>query len=136
MRGRHTERTPRMSRWRAARLVVVAAVAAGALAPAQAQAQPAQLRIMLTNDDGYPAPGLRLVFDRLTAAGYDVTIVAPDTNQSGVGTKVGLTPQITVKHPSAEEWAVSGTPSDSVSFGLRYVFKDKAPDLVVSGTNA
>ncbi|MFJ9821875.1 5'/3'-nucleotidase SurE [Streptomyces sp. NPDC101151] len=93
------------------------------------------LRILLTNDDGYDAPGIRMLQQRLTDAGYDVTIVAPLTNQSGTGTKMMSGTSVTVKHPEPRVWAVDGTPGDSVSFGLSEVFADRAPDLVVSGTN-
>ncbi|MFF4099621.1 5'/3'-nucleotidase SurE [Streptomyces sp. NPDC001903] len=112
------------------------AVASPLTAPAQPAATPAApLRILLTNDDGYNAPGIRKAFERLTAAGYDVTIVAPLTNQSGTGTKMMSAPSITVKHPEPKVWAVDGTPGDSVLFGLSEVFEGHAPDLVVSGTN-
>ncbi|MFB0629325.1 5'/3'-nucleotidase SurE [Streptomyces sp. AB3(2024)] len=93
------------------------------------------LRILLTNDDGYDAPGIRKAFARLTAAGHDVTIVAPLTNQSGTGTKTTSAPSIRVEHPEPKVWAVDGTPGDSVAFGLSEVFGGRAPDLVVSGTN-
>ncbi|MGV4988905.1 5'/3'-nucleotidase SurE [Streptomyces sp. NRAIS4] len=111
---------------------LVGAVPASA-APKTAQDGP--LRILLTNDDGYNAPGTRMLCRRLTEAGYDVTIVAPLTNQSGAGTKMMSGSTITVKHPEPRVWAVDGTPGDSVSFGLSEVFADHAPDLVVSGTN-
>ncbi|MEU9088506.1 5'/3'-nucleotidase SurE [Streptomyces sp. NPDC048357] len=114
------------------------AVAAPQTAPAAepAAAPTGPLRILLTNDDGYNAPGIRKAFDRLTAAGHDVTIVAPLTNQSGTGTKMmSGAPTIAVKHPEPKVWAVDGTPGDSVAFGLAEVFAGKAPDLVVSGTN-
>ncbi|MCX5149441.1 5'/3'-nucleotidase SurE [Streptomyces sp. NBC_00320] len=112
------------------------AVALPQTAPAAGTAAPAApLRILLTNDDGYNAPGIRKAFERLTAAGYDVTIVAPLTNQSGTGTKMMSAPTIAVKHPEPKVWAVDGTPGDSVAFGLSEVFEGRVPDLVVSGTN-
>ncbi|MFJ7157387.1 5'/3'-nucleotidase SurE [Streptomyces sp. NPDC101118] len=112
-------------------------------APAAAQqpsaaplgAEPRPLRILLTNDDGYSAPGIRAAFRRLTEAGHDVTIVAPLTNQSGTGTKMLSGSTVSVRHPEPKVWAVDGTPGDSVAFGLSEVFEDAAPDLVVSGTN-
>ncbi|WP_405761337.1 5'/3'-nucleotidase SurE [Streptomyces sp. NBC_00045] len=107
--------------------------AAPAAAPTATPAAP--LRILLTNDDGYNGPGIRKAFERLTTAGYDVTIVAPLTNQSGTGTKLAGAPTIAVKHPEPKVWAVDGTPGDAVSFGLAEVFEGHAPDLVVSGTN-
>ncbi|MFF3680292.1 5'/3'-nucleotidase SurE [Streptomyces sp. NPDC002120] len=113
---------------------VAAPQTAPAAEPAAAPAGP--LRILLTNDDGYNAPGIRKAFERLIAAGHDVTIVAPLTNQSGTGTKMmSGAPTISVKHPEPKVWAVDGTPGDSVAFGLAEVFAGEAPDLVVSGTN-
>ncbi|MFG2710879.1 5'/3'-nucleotidase SurE [Streptomyces goshikiensis] len=124
-----------------AELILCIAALAGT-APAIASPRPvpaptpaAPLRILLTNDDGYNAPGIRKAFERLTAAGHDVTIVAPLTNQSGTGTKMLSAPTITVRHPEPKVWAVDGTPGDSVAFGLSEVFEGRAPDLVVSGTN-
>ncbi|MFB7255432.1 5'/3'-nucleotidase SurE [Streptomyces nojiriensis] len=111
----------------------LAGTAPAVAAPQTAPAGP--LRILLTNDDGYNAPGIRKAFERLTAAGHDVTIVAPLTNQSGTGTKMTSAPTIAVKHPEPKVWAVDGTPGDSVAFGLAEVFAGDAPDLVVSGTN-
>ncbi|MDX2391363.1 5'/3'-nucleotidase SurE [Streptomyces sp. DK15] len=118
--------------------LVLCAPALAGTAPATASPQgqpPRPLRILLTNDDGYSAPGIRKAYERLTAAGHDVTIVAPLTNQSGTGTKMMNAPSVTVKHPEPKVWAVDGTPGDSVAFGLAEVFAGRAPDLVVSGTN-
>ncbi|MFG2983546.1 5'/3'-nucleotidase SurE [Streptomyces sp. NPDC048258] len=113
----------------------LAGTAPAAASPRTAPPAAGPLRILLTNDDGYNAPGIRKAFERLTAAGHDVTIVAPLTNQSGTGTKMMSAPTLTVKHPEPKVWAVDGTPGDSVAFGLAEVFADEAPDLVVSGTN-
>ncbi|WP_405496833.1 5'/3'-nucleotidase SurE [Streptomyces sp. NBC_00096] len=115
--------------------VPAAAASVPAAGPAPAPVPAGPLRILLTNDDGYNAPGIRLAFARLTAAGHDVTIVAPLTNQSGAGTKTSNGPSIAVRHPEPKVWAVDGTPGDSVAFGLSEVFEGRAPDLVVSGTN-
>ncbi|MFE3761498.1 5'/3'-nucleotidase SurE [Streptomyces sp. NPDC059104] len=121
-------------------LLILCATALSGTAPAVASPRPAPvtappLRILLTNDDGYDAPGIRKAFARLTAAGHDVTVVAPLTNQSGTGTKTTSASTIRVEHPEPKVWAVEGTPGDSVAFGLSEVFGGRAPDLVVSGTN-
>ncbi|MFJ3922069.1 5'/3'-nucleotidase SurE [Streptomyces sp. NPDC090022] len=110
-----------------------ASAAARPTAPYGPDARP--LRILLTNDDGYTAPGIRKAYERLTAAGHDVTLVAPLTNQSGTGTKMTGGTTLAVRHPEPKVWAVDGTPGDSVLFGLAEVFAGRAPDLVVSGTN-
>ncbi|GIH74291.1 5'/3'-nucleotidase SurE [Planobispora longispora] len=119
---------------------VLPATAAGAAAapPAAADAGARRaLTILLSNDDGYNAPGIKAVFDKLTAAGHDVTIVAPAANQSGASVKRtvedGL--QVTARKVADKVWAVTGTPGDSVLFGLGHVFAGRKVDLVVSGTN-
>ncbi|MBG0829390.1 5'/3'-nucleotidase SurE [Planomonospora sp. ID67723] len=112
-----------------------AAVTAGTPAAGTGARQP--LTILLSNDDGYSAPGIKAVFDKLTAAGHDVTIVAPATNQSGASVKrtVEEGHQVTARKVSEKVWAVTGTPGDSVLFGLGHVFAGRKVDLVVSGTN-
>jgi 5'-nucleotidase len=110
-----------------------------------------KLSILLTNDDGWKAPGIRAVYAALAAAGHDVTVVAPSANQSGASGRKTFWGDLVVAHPDlvpypeysgAKVWSVGpvegktgGSPADSVSFGLATVFKDKKPDLVVSGTN-
>jgi len=100
---------------------------------------PGSLDILVTNDDGYVAPGINAVYDALTAAGHDVTMVAPLTNQTGKGGSIAYGGTLDVTHPvpaDADIWAVAGTPADAVAFGISTVFADDAPDLVVSGTNS
>jgi 5'-nucleotidase len=110
-----------------------------------------KLNIMLSNDDGWKAPGIRAVYAALKAAGHDVTVVAPSANQSGASGRKTFWGDLVVAHPDlapypeysgAKVWSVGpmegktgGSPADSVSFGLATVFKDKKPDLIISGTN-
>ncbi|WP_433412566.1 5'/3'-nucleotidase SurE [Microtetraspora malaysiensis] len=130
------------SRRRAAFLAAIAVTTAAfptasavASAPRSEPARP--LTILLSNDDGYSAPGIKAVFDTLTAAGHNVTIVAPAANQSGASAKRTVEDghQITAKKVSDKIWAVDGTPADSVLFGLGHVLAGGKVDLVVSGTN-
>ncbi|WP_083999488.1 5'/3'-nucleotidase SurE [Actinomadura kijaniata] len=126
------------------------ALAAPATAPATASAEtasagtaaprhraPAPLNILLTNDDGYQAPGLAAVRQALTDAGHRVTVVAPATDQSGRSAAITATlgARLAARQESPGVWSVGGTPADSVYFALAVVFADRAPDLVVSGTN-
>jgi 5'/3'-nucleotidase SurE len=95
----------------------------------------APLNILLTNDDGYAAPGIQILRNALVAAGHNAVIVAPRTNQSGKGTGVAdagamLNLQF---HPAENAWSVNGTPSDTVRVALE-VLKLR-PDLVISGVN-
>jgi 5'-nucleotidase len=95
------------------------------------------LEILLTNDDGYNAPGIQALRGALLAAGHHVTVVAPLTNQSGVGgaldTNVGTF--VNVKEESPGVWSVASTPGDSVRAGLGAVLAGHPPDLIVSGCN-
>lgn len=103
------------------------------LATPPATAKP--LDIMLVNDDGYTAPGLAAVRDALVAAGHQVTVVAPASQQSGVGTSLTLG-AFDVTAVSATTYAVNATPSTTVYTGLDALLTgDDRPDLVVSGTN-
>jgi 5'-nucleotidase len=94
------------------------------------------LRILLTNDDGWNAAGITAVYDALVTAGHDVTIVAPLTNQSGVGGRItfGSSP-LEVVLQAEHNYSVAGSPADSVEVGLSVVFTNTPPDLVISGTN-
>ncbi|HEY2222704.1 5'/3'-nucleotidase SurE [Actinomycetospora sp.] len=93
------------------------------------------LRVLLTDDDGYRAGGIRAVRAALARAGYDVTVVAPDGNRSGAGAQTSdeQDPQDT-DDPGVR--TVKGTPADAVIAGLAAMrAAGRPPDLVVSGTN-
>lgn len=108
--------------------LLLAATAAFAQAP---------LNILVTNDDGYTAPGIRALRRALTAAGHNVTVVAPRTDQSGKGTSffADSTGKLNVRFDSAEQaWSVAGTPTDCVNAALSVILTSK-PDLIVSGVN-
>lgn len=99
-----------------------------------AAAETTPLRILLTNDDGYDAPGIKVLRKTLVAAGYEVTVVAPLTNQSGSGIRVTIGGTLAVKEQSSGVWSVDGSPADAVLVGLQRVY-DELPDIVVSGAN-
>ena len=95
-----------------------------------------QLRILLTNDDGFDAPGIKAVYDALLTAGHEVTLVAPRTNQSASGTR--FTPLGVLEYTKHADrvWAVDGSPGDAVRVGLGYILDGvDRPDVVVSGAN-
>lgn len=92
------------------------------------------LKIMLTNDDGYMAPGIQSLRAALIKAGHDVYMIAPESNQSGTGTSISAQ-GITFEAHDHQVWSVAGTPGDAVRFGLGKILKDNPPDLVVSGIN-
>jgi 5'-nucleotidase len=97
------------------------------------------LRILLTNDDGIYAPGLRALRKELQQLG-DVTVVAPATEQSAVGHSITLLTPLLVQDVLGEDeeplgWAVEGRPADCVKLALLQLLPEP-PDLLVSGLNA
>ncbi len=92
------------------------------------------LDILVSNDDGWDAPGIVAVADALKAAGHHVTVVAPLTQQSGMGVKITLG-EFAVVEQRPGVWSVDGSPADAVSFALNHLLAGKRPDLVVSGSN-
>ena len=93
------------------------------------------MRILLTNDDGIHAPGLKIMKQIADELSDDVWIVAPETNQSGVSHSLTLHDPLRVRHVSKREIAISGTPTDCVLMAVLELLKDHKPDLVLSGVN-
>jgi 5'-nucleotidase len=95
------------------------------------------VQILLTNDDGIYAPGLAAMERALSRLG-DVAVVAPATEQSGVGHSITFLKPLVVKEifdgPRRRGWAVEGSPADSVKIGI-FEYCPKRPDLIVSGIN-
>ncbi|MCU0269200.1 MAG: 5'/3'-nucleotidase SurE [Acidimicrobiales bacterium] len=96
------------------------------------------IKILVTNDDGYAAPGIDAVVEGLRVLpNVEVTVVAPATNQSGSGDKTtpgGVTATAQVTASGYPATAVNGFPADSVLHALRVMGVN--PDLVVSGINS
>lgn len=94
----------------------------------------ARPRILLTNDDGVRAPGLRAAYEALSEIG-DVTVVAPTTHMSGASHKLTLdTPLRAVPLEEYPGYRVDFTPVDCVKLALKHLLPER-PDLVVSGIN-
>jgi 5'-nucleotidase len=95
------------------------------------------MQILVSNDDGIDAPGLRSLVLALAEVA-DVWVAAPDRARSASGHSITLHKPLradSVAVPGAcHAWSVSGTPTDCVALGLRWLMKEK-PDLVISGIN-
>lgn len=95
--------------------------------------------ILLTNDDGIYAPGIRALEAELRTMG-EVALVAPAVEQSGVGHKVTFLSPLIVREEFETDgrtrrgWAVEGSPADCVKLGL-FEFCPRRPDVVISGIN-
>jgi len=94
-------------------------------------------KVLLTNDDGYDAPGIRLLYEILRER-YVIVIVAPCCEQSGVGHSFTYQAPLCYEKISggfAESlYSVNGSPADCVKFGISYLM-DERPDMVISGLN-
>ncbi len=94
--------------------------------------------ILVTNDDGINAPGLRALISILNTIG-EVVVVAPDSPQSGMGHAITLDSTLYVEHIKIDdgpqtEYSCSGTPADCVKLAIREKL-NRTPDLCVSGIN-
>lgn len=94
-------------------------------------------KILITNDDGIHAQGIRFLIDVIKNLG-DIVIVAPDSPQSGMGHAITVHTPLRLKllkeEPGYKEYSCNGTPVDCVKLGEQVVLKEK-PDLLVSGVN-
>ena len=94
--------------------------------------------ILVTNDDGINAPGLRSLISVMNTLG-EVVVVAPDSPQSGMGHAITLdstlyVTKVTIDSGPQVEYSCSGTPADCVKLAIRELL-DRTPDLCVSGIN-
>jgi 5'-nucleotidase len=92
-----------------------------------------ELKILLSNDDGYRAEGLRHLYDAIKPLA-DVTVVAPDRNRSGASNSLTLDVPLRVFEFDKQCFAVNGTPTDCVHLAISGLF-DFDHDMVVSGIN-
>ena len=94
--------------------------------------------ILVTNDDGITAPGIRTLVELMKQLG-SVVVVAPNSPQSGMGHAITIANPLRL-YPSdifgdIPAYECSGTPADCVKLAKHHVLKDRSPDLVVSGIN-
>ncbi len=89
--------------------------------------------ILLTNDDGIAAPGLRALAAALDGLG-DIYVVAPDGERSASAQSITLLDPVFYEQRAEREWAVAGTPTDAVILALHRLLPGP-PDLVLSGIN-
>ncbi len=92
------------------------------------------MRILLSNDDGYNAPGIQCLAKYLRKIS-NVTLVAPDRNRSGASNSLTLERPLRARHVAEDEIFVDGTPTDCVHLAVTGLL-DQEPDMVVAGINA
>jgi len=91
------------------------------------------VRILLSNDDGYQARGLRTLAEHLTPVA-DVIVVAPDRNRSGASNSLTLETPLRVERAGENVYYVNGTPTDCVHIAITGLLEEP-PDMLISGIN-
>lgn len=92
-------------------------------------------RILVTNDDGINAPGLKVMEAIARAISDEVWVVAPEVNHSGAGHSLTLRRPLRTRRVSERHYAIDGTPTDCVLLALQNILEDKKIDLILSGVN-
>ncbi|MFT4198239.1 MAG: 5'/3'-nucleotidase SurE [Pseudoxanthomonas sp.] len=92
------------------------------------------MRVLVSNDDGVDAPGIRILAEGLRQAGHEVWVVAPDRDRSGASNSLTLDLPIRTRRLDEHTIRVNGTPTDCVHLALTGLL-DFEPDIVVSGIN-
>ena len=91
--------------------------------------------IMIVNDDGIHAQGIKLLEDCAQKTGADIWVVAPETEQSAAGHSLTIHTPLRIREYDNRHISVFGTPTDCAVMGIHYVMKASPPDLVLSGIN-
>ena len=105
---------------------------------AHVKSPPADLRharILVTNDDGIHAPGLKVLERIARSLSDDVWVVAPEAEHSGASHALTLRRPLQIHKLGAKRFATSGTPTDCVLLAVNHLVEGKRPDLVLSGIN-
>ena len=89
--------------------------------------------ILLSNDDGFDATGLRYLVSYLETK-YEIMVVAPAYEKSGASHGISLKAEMALQERAPNQYAFDGTPVDCVLFALRNLV-EKKPDLIISGIN-
>jgi 5'-nucleotidase len=92
-------------------------------------------RILLTNDDGIDAPGLRLLEDIVREFSDDVWVVAPNVEHSGASHSISMHNPIRMEQRSERHYAIVGTPTDCVLMASYEIMPDHPPTIVIAGIN-
>lgn len=95
----------------------------------------ATARVLVSNDDGVHAPGLKMLVRVARRMAKEVWVAAPEVEQSAASHSLTLRRPLRIRRLAARRYAVDGTPTDAVMLALRQIMKDKPPDLVLSGVN-
>jgi len=93
------------------------------------------LRILVSNDDGIHAPGIKVLERVARSFSKDVWVVAPEHEQSAAGHSLTIRRPLRVRAYGRRRFSVDGTPTDAVLIGISHLIPGRKPDLVLSGIN-
>jgi len=91
--------------------------------------------ILLTNDDGFDAPGMAVLREVAAEISDDVWVVAPEVDQSAKSHSLTLQEPLRCREVEERVYAVKGTPTDCVIMAIKHTLRDNPPDLILSGIN-
>ena len=94
-----------------------------------------EARVLISNDDGINAPGIKLLEQIVKPLAREVWVVAPESEQSGAAHSLTLHHPLRIRKVSGRRFAVDGTPTDCVLLGVNELMKTRLPDIVLSGIN-
>jgi 5'-nucleotidase len=95
----------------------------------------AQARVLISNDDGIHAPGLKILEKVIRRLAREVWVVAPETEQSAASHSLTMRRPLYLRQVGRRRYCVDGTPTDCVLIAIHQLLKDRTPDLVLSGIN-
>ena len=90
--------------------------------------------VLLTNDDGIDAPGLKILENIASKIAKTIWVIAPERDQSGTAQSISIHHPLRIMEKSNNHFAISGTPGDCVVMGIQEILPQR-PDLVLSGVN-
>lgn len=92
-----------------------------------------EARVLLLNDDGIDAPGLKLLEEILRPIVRELWVVAPEKEESGTSHAISLHRPLRIRKAGPNRFAVDGLPSDAAILALGVIMKNETPDLIISG---
>lgn len=95
----------------------------------------AKARVLISNDDGIHAPGIKALTRTLKKLAREVWVVTPETEQSATAHSLTLRRPLRIRKLGPKRFAVDGTPTDCVLLAINEIMKDTPPDIVLSGFN-
>lgn len=93
------------------------------------------IRILISNDDGVHAEGIKVLEKIANTITPDVWVVAPEKGQSGKGCSSTFDSILRIQQWGPRKFSVTGTPSDNVHVAMEHILADRKPDLILSGIN-